>query len=150
MASINKAILIGHLGKDPEVRHFANGDMVANVTIATSESWKDKETGVKKEAVEWHNVIFMGKLAEIAGQYLKKGDLVYVEGQLRTRKRQDKEGHDQGHDRYITEIKARELRMLGGYRENRIQETASAEEYRRASGSVAPKPVDDFDDDITF
>jgi single-strand DNA-binding protein len=137
--AINKAIIIGHLGKDPEVRHFANGDMVANVTIATSESWKDKETGEKKEATEWHNVVFMGKLADIADKYLKKGSLVYVEGQLRTRKWQDKDGVD----RYTTEIKAREMKMLGGQKtEDRGQRTES-----RASGSVAPKPVDD---DIPF
>jgi single-strand DNA-binding protein len=109
MASVNKVIIVGNLGKDPEVRYTPNGDSVTNVTIATTDTWKDKGTGEKKEATEWHRVVFFGKLAEIAGQYLKKGRQVYVEGALRTRKWTDKEGHE----RYTTEIVANEMKMLG-------------------------------------
>lgn len=107
---INKVILVGNLGKDPETRSLPSGEAVANVTIATSESWKDKATGEQKDKTEWHNVVFFRRLAEIAGQYLKKGSQVYIEGKLRTRKWQDKEGKD----RYTTEIVADEMQMLGG------------------------------------
>ncbi len=107
---VNKVILIGNLGKDPETRYLPSGGAVANVTLATSESWKDKTSGESKERTEWHNVVFYSKLAEIVGQYLKKGSQVYVEGSIRTRKWQDKEGHD----RYTTEIIADEMQMLGG------------------------------------
>lgn len=107
---INKVILVGNLGKDPETRYMPSGGAVTNVTIATSESWTDKATNEKKEKTEWHNVVFFNKLGEIAGQYLKKGSQVYVEGSLRTRKWQDKEGHD----RYTTEIVAADMQMLGG------------------------------------
>ena len=110
MASVNKAILVGHLGKDPEVRYMTNGDAVATVSIATSESWKDKVTGEKKEITEWHRVVFLRKLAEIVGQHLKKGSAVYVEGSIRTRKWQDNEEQE----RYTTEIEANEMKMLGG------------------------------------
>ncbi len=97
---INKVILLGHLGRDPEVKYMPNGNAVANITIATSESWKDKNTGQQQDRTEWHRVVIFGKLAEIAGQYLKKGSLVYIEGQLQTRKWQDQSGQD----RYTTEI----------------------------------------------
>lgn len=107
---VNKVILIGNLGKDPEVRYFPSGDAVANATIATTESWKDKQSGEQKEATEWHNVVFPGKLGEIAGKYLKKGSKVYVEGSLRTRKWTDKEGKD----RYTTEIRVQDMQMLDG------------------------------------
>lgn len=107
---VNKVILIGNLGKDPEVKYFPNGDAFCNLTLATSESWNDKASGEKKEKTEWHNVVFTRKLAEIAGQYLKKGAKVYVEGSLRTRKWQDKEGQD----RYTTEIRGDRMQMLGG------------------------------------
>ena len=110
MASVNKVILVGNLGKDPETRFMPNGDQVTNITIATSEQWTDKTSGDKKEATEWHRVVFFRRLAEIAGQYLKKGSQVYVEGQLRTRKYQDKET---GKDRYATEIRADRMQMLG-------------------------------------
>lgn len=110
MASVNKVILVGNLGKDPEVRYAPSGDAICNVTLATSESWKDKQTGEKREATEWHRVIFFGKLGEIAGQYLKKGSSIYVEGSLRTRKWQDKDGVE----RYTTEIRGDEMKMLGG------------------------------------
>ena len=107
---INKVILVGNLGKDPETRALPSGEAVTNITVATSESWKDKATGEQKEKTEWHNVVFFKRLAEIAGQYLKKGSQVYIEGSLRTRKWQDKEGKD----RYTTEIVAQEMQMLGG------------------------------------
>jgi len=94
MASVNKAIIIGNLGRDPEVRYTASGEALCNITVATSETWKDKATGEKKEATEWHRISFFGKLAEIAGQYLKKGSQVYVEGSIRTRKWTDKEGQE--------------------------------------------------------
>ena len=110
MASINKVILIGNLGADPEMRTMPNGDAVANIRLATTESWKDKATGEKKELTEWHRVVFYRKLAEIVGQYLKKGAALYVEGRIRTRKWQDKEGQE----RYTTEIEANEMQMLGG------------------------------------
>lgn len=109
MASLNKAIIIGHLGKDPETRYLPGGEAVCNFTVATSETWKDKTTGEKKEQTEWHRVSAFGKLAEICSQYLKKGSLVYVEGRIQTRKWQDKEGQD----RYTTEIKADGMKMLG-------------------------------------
>lgn len=110
MASVNKVILIGNLGKDPEVRYMPDGKAVANITIATSERWKDKTTGEKQERTEWHNVVFYSPLAEIVGQYLRKGSSVFVEGRLQTRKWQDKNGQD----RYTTEIIANEMKMLGG------------------------------------
>lgn len=108
-ASINKVILIGNLGKDPETRYMPNGDAVTNVTLATSESWFDKESGERQERTEWHRVVFYRKLAEIAGEYLTKGAPIYVEGKISTRKWTDKEGIE----RYATEIIAGELRMLG-------------------------------------
>lgn len=110
MASVNKVILVGNLGADPETRYMPNGDAVANVRLATTESWKDKASGEKREITEWHRVVFYRKLAEIVGQYLKKGSAVYVEGRIRTRKWQDKEGQE----RYTTEIEASEMQMLGG------------------------------------
>lgn len=109
MASVNKVIIVGNLGKDPEVRYAPSGDAFCNITVATTDSWKDKQTGEKREAVEWHKVVFNGKLAEIAGQYLKKGKPVYIEGSIRTRKWQNKEGVDQ----YSTEIRADNMQMLG-------------------------------------
>ncbi len=109
MASVNKVILVGNLGKDPEVRYTASGEAMCNFTLATTESWKDKSSGEKKELTEWHRVSFFGKLAEICGQYLKKGSQVYVEGSLRTRKWTDKEGQE----RYTTEIRGAEMTMLG-------------------------------------
>ncbi len=106
---VNKVILVGNLGKDPETRYMPNGKAVTNFSIATSESWKDKQTGEQREQTEWHNIVMYDRLAEIAAEYLKKGSQVYLEGKLRTRKWQDKEGRD----RYTTEINANEMQMLG-------------------------------------
>ena len=142
MASLNKAILIGNLGRDPEVRHTTNGKAVANFSIATSETWKDKNTGQKQEKTEWHNLIAFDKLAEIVSQYVKKGSQIYVEGKLQTRKWQDKNGQD----RYTTEIVVSELKMLGGKREEKSEESPS---YQAQKPVVAPG--DGFEDpDIPF
>lgn len=152
MASLNKVILIGNLGKDPETRYAPSGDAICNLTIATSESWKDKNTGEKKEKVEWHRVVMFQKLAEIAAQYLRKGSQVYIEGRLETRKWQDKDGTD----RYTTEIRADQMKMLGGKSEG-----ASAPQEHRQSAPERQKPAakpaseggsgfGDFDDDIPF
>ena len=127
---VNKVILIGNLGKDPETRYFPNGDAVTNATLATSESWTDKQSGEKKEHTEWHNISFRKKLAEIAGQYLKKGSKVYVEGSLRTRKWQDKEGKD----RYTTEIIVNDMQMLDGKPGG-----GSAPMDRESAGGGAPR-----------
>jgi single-strand DNA-binding protein len=155
---INKVILIGNLGKDPETRYLPSGGAVTNVTLATSESWQDKTSGEKKEKTEWHNVVFFNKLGEIAGQYLKKGSKVYVEGSLRTRKWQDKEGQD----RYTTEIVANEMQMLdgrpGGSGAAPMDEgspAASSRPSRAPAKSAAPAaqaPADAGfeDDDIPF
>jgi len=148
---VNKVILVGHLGKDPEVKYLPSGSAVANVTIATSESWKDKQSGDKQERTEWHNVVFFGKLAEIVGEYLKKGAQAYVEGSLRTRKWQDKEGKD----RYTTEIVASDMQMLGGKQGGgggasyNNREESSAPRSSAASSAPAGAPAD-FDDDIPF
>lgn len=145
---VNKVILIGNLGRDPEVRYMPSGSAVANVALATSEQWKDKQSGEQQERTEWHNVVFFNRLAEIVGEYLKKGSQVYVEGSLRTRKWQDKNGND----RYTTEIVASEMQMLGSrggggggggsYDYNQDQS---------ANRQPAAAPAsDDFDDDIPF
>ena len=139
---INKVILIGNLGKDPEVRYSASGSAIANITLATAEYWKDKNTGEKQERTEWHRVVFFGSLAEIAGEYLKKGVQIYVEGRLQTRKWQDKDGRD----RYTTEIVVNEMQMLGSRVENN---RSQAENTARPQNTAQPnKP--DFDDDIPF
>lgn len=133
---VNKVILIGNLGKDPEVKYFPNGDAFCNVTLATSESWLDKQSNEKKERTEWHNVVFTRKLAEIVGQYLKKGSKVYVEGSLRTRKWTDKEGHD----KYTTEIVAQDMQMLDGRGEGSASmgSSSGAGGYSRDSGYSKP------------
>ena len=152
---VNKVILIGNLGRDPEVRYSPNGQAVANVTIATSESWKDKNTGDKQERTEWHRIVFFGRLAEIAGEYLKKGSQVYVEGRLQTRKWQDKEGNDL----YTTEIVANEMQMLGSRAGAGMPSDAASQEppaAEAAAGAAAAPPRAktaagaDFDDDIPF
>ncbi|MHB1947393.1 MAG: single-stranded DNA-binding protein [Gammaproteobacteria bacterium] len=141
---INKVILIGNLGKDPEVRYTPNGVAVANITLATSESWKDKQTGENQERTEWHRVIMFNRLGEIAGEYLRKGAKVYIEGRLQTRKWQDK---TTGQDRYTTEIIADNMQMLdskgGGGSANMDTSSAPAMETQGA-------PADNFDDDIPF
>ncbi len=109
MASVNKVIIVGNLGRDPETRYMPSGDAMTSITVATTDSWKDKATGEKKEQTEWHRITFFGKLAEIAGQYLKKGSQVYVEGSLRTRKYMDKDGVE----KYATDIRADSMQMLG-------------------------------------
>ena len=148
---VNKVILVGNLGKDPDMKYTASGAAIANITIATSESWNDKQTGEKQEKTEWHRVVFFRRLAEIAGEYLRKGSQVYIEGKLQTRKWQDQNGQD----RYTTEIVANEMQMLGsrgseagsrpqgdsGFRTNPPAQQAPAQS----------KPDNDFaDDDIPF
>ena len=135
MASVNKVIIVGNLGRDPEVRYTPNGSAVCNVSVATTRSWKDKDSGDKAEETEWHRVVFYDRLAEIAGEYLKKGRSVYVEGRLKTRKWQDKDGVE----KYTTEIIATEMQMLGS-REgmgggDRGRRTAAADERRRAGAA---------------
>lgn len=140
MSSLNRAQIIGYLGADPEGRAMPSGDSVANMRIATTEKWTDKKSGSKQERTEWHTIALFGKLAEIACQYLVKGSLVYIEGQLRTRKWQDK----QGNDRYSTEIVARELKMLGG---KRREDDGAPPTQRAPEPSSGP---DEFSDDIPF
>ncbi len=176
MASVNKVILVGNLGADPETRYAPSGDAICNIRIATTDSWRDKTSGEKREATEWHRIVFFGKLAEIAGQYLKKGSQIYVEGSLRTRKWQDKDGRDQ----YTTEIRADQMQMLGsrqgggdyqrsggntdgGYDQSSGGGDDFAPPPRQNSGgnrpaqqrpapasAPAPSGLSDFDDDIPF
>jgi single-strand DNA-binding protein len=151
---VNKVILIGNLGKDPETRYMPSGSAVTNLTLATSESWKDKQTGENQERTEWHKVAMFGKLAEIAAEYLRKGSQVYIEGKLRTRKWQDKEGKD----RWTTEIVADEMNMLGGKggggAAGASAPSAAAAGGGSGSGRAAVNdsgaPPGDFDDDIPF
>lgn len=147
---INKVIILGNLGKDPEVRYMPSGGQVTNITVATSESWKDKDTGEQKEVTEWHRIVFFGKLAEIAGQYLKKGSQVYVEGALKTRKWQGQDGQD----RYTTEIVASEMQMLGGKPQSESEQSPrqSAPRTQQAPENRGKAPArDDFEDsDIPF
>ena len=167
MASINKVIIVGKLGKDPEMRSFPNGDQVANVSIATTDRWKDKTSGEMKEATEWHRINFNGRLAEIVGQYLKKGSQVYVEGSLRTRKWTDKDGVE----KFTTEIRADQMQMLGsrqgmgggggasegddggagggGYSAPRAAPAARPAAAKPAPAKAA-SGFDDMDDDIPF
>ncbi|MDO8315069.1 MAG: single-stranded DNA-binding protein [Rugosibacter sp.] len=159
MASVNKVILVGNLGKDPESRYMPNGDAVVNITLATTDTWKDKGTGEKKEATEWHRVVFFRKLAEIAGQYLKKGSQVYIEGSLKTRK-----WEKDGHTNYTTEIVADSMQMLGS-RQGMSPGMGSNDAPSRDSGyGAAPAAAgksapavpasgsnfNDFEDDIPF
>lgn len=144
---INKVILVGNLGQDPEVKYMPSGDAVANVSVATAEQWKDRTSGEQKERTEWHRVVFFGRLAEIVGEYLRKGSQVYVEGKLQTRKWQD----NQGNDRYTTEIRANEMQMLGGRgggsSTTNFSEPPPAAAPKAAASTAAPA---DFDDDIPF
>ena len=148
---INKVILIGHLGQDPEVRALPSGSSIANLRIATTESWKDKQSGEFKEQTEWHTVVLFGRTAEVAAEYLKKGSQVYIEGSLRTRKWQDK----QGQERYTTEIVANEMLMLGGRSSGAgaaAPEARDRPEMAEPAGRAEPaaRGGNDFDDDIPF
>ncbi|MCF6236516.1 MAG: single-stranded DNA-binding protein [Gammaproteobacteria bacterium] len=167
---INKVILVGNLGNDPETRYMPNGNAVTNITIATSDSWKDKQSGEQQERTEWHRVVFFNRLAEIAGEYLRKGSQVYVEGRLQTKKWQD----NNGNDRYTTEIVASEMQMLGGRAgggggnmgggqqyggdsmggggEQRAPTSKPAQQQNQPQQSQPQKSggMDDFDDDIPF
>ena len=153
MASVNKVIIVGNLGADPETRYLPSGEAVTNIRVATTDRWKDKQSGEMKEATEWHRVAFFGRLATIAGEYLKKGSQVYVEGSIRTRKWQDKEGQD----RYSTEIRGDVMQMLGR-REGSGEPRESASEPRAAepkpaAAAATKKPAgkfDDMEDDIPF
>jgi single-strand DNA-binding protein len=169
MASVNKVILVGNLGRDPETRYSADGAAICNVSVATTSSWKDKASGEKKEETEWHRVVFYGRLAEIAGEYLKKGRSVYVEGRLKTRKWQDKDGVE----KYTTEIVAEQMQMLGGReggggggggssmgdesdygggggRSAPAPASRPASSGRPAGGAKQPPSFADMDDDIPF
>ena len=158
---INRVTIVGNLGNDPEVKFMPSGGAVANISVATSESWKDKQTGEQKEKVEWHRIVFFNKLAEIVGQYLKKGSQVYVEGSLRTRKWQDQSGAD----RYTTEIVASEMQMLGGRQDSSPQPAPERQPAPRNAPppqqapqahpqgqpmGVSQQGMDQFDDDIPF
>ncbi len=146
MASVNKVILVGNLGRDPEVRYMPDGGAITNISVATTDTWKDK-SGEKQERTEWHRVAFFGKLAEIAGEYLKKGSQVYVEGRLQTRKWQDKDGQD----KYTTEIVADRMQMLGGRTGNGGSEGFSnAPATGGATKAGGGGKFDDFPDDIPF
>lgn len=156
---VNKVILVGNLGQDPEIRYMPNGTAVANISVATSESWRDKNTGEQKEVTEWHRVVLYRRLAEVAGEYLKKGAKVYIEGRLRTRKWQDQNGQD----RYTTEIQADEMQMLDSRQGD--QQGAGFQNSAPSAGRQTPpqsrlqqshqppasaEPPIDFDDDIPF
>src|SRR3954471_15056959 len=153
MASVNKVILVGNLGRDPETRYSPDGGAITNVSIATTDTWKDKASGEKQERTEWHRVVFFTRLAEIAGEYLKKGSQVYIEGSLRTRKWQDKEGQE----RYTTEIVADRMQMLGS--RSGMGDAAAREKMGdakepvtagEAKGAKKPGGIADLDDDIPF
>jgi len=150
---VNKVILVGNLGQDPEVKYMPSGQAVCNISIATTDSWSDKATGEKQERTEWHRVVFFRRLAEIAGEYLRKGSQVYIEGRLQTRKWQDQSGAD----KYTTEIIANEMQMLGGRGGSgggNFDAPAMDEGYgdssSKPSSKPAPSTADDFDDDIPF
>jgi single-strand DNA-binding protein len=136
MASVNKVIIVGNLGRDPETKYLPSGDAVTNLAVATTDSWKDKATGEKREETEWHRISAFGKLAEIMAQYLKKGSQVYIEGSLKTRKYTDKDGVE----KYATEIRADTMQMLGGKPEG------SAPAQRQAAAPSQSKPTPDFSD----
>lgn len=146
---VNKVILLGRLGNDPEIRMFSNGESVANITLATSESWRDKATGEQREKTEWHRVALFGKLAEIAGQYLQKGSQVYIEGQLQTRKWQDQNGQD----RYTTEVAVKGfdgvMQMVGSRSDSQNAQQPQRTQPQAAQQAYDEPPID-FDDDIPF
>ena len=168
MAGVNKVIIVGHLGNDPEIRTMPNGDAVANISVATSESWNDRNTGERREITEWHRIVFYRRQAEICGEYLRKGSQVYVEGRLRTRKWQDQNGQE----RYTTEIQGDVMQMLGARNQNagsypsdmgaapqpsyQARQTNTGGNYQSSrpapqqSAPQAEPPMDGFDDDIPF
>ncbi len=166
MAGVNKVIIVGNLGNDPEVRYSNNGAAIANISVATSDTWKDKNTGEKQERTEWHRIVMFNRLGEIAGEYLKKGSKVYIEGKLQTRKWQDQ----QGQDRYTTEIVADQMQMLdsrgggmgqggggGGFQQQAPQQNqygggqqGGGQQGGGQKPQSAPQPANDFDDDIPF
>ena len=167
MAGVNKVIIVGHLGNDPEIRTMPNGDAVANISVATSESWNDRNTGERREVTDWHRIVFYRRQAEICGEYLRKGSQVYVEGRLKTRKWQDQNGQD----RYTTEIQGDVMQMLGArnqaagypsdmgaapqpsYQARQTNNGGSYQSSRPAPQQSAPQaepPMDGFDDDIPF
>ena len=148
---VNKVILIGNLGADPEVRYSPNDSAVANLRLATTDSWRDRQTGEQQERTEWHRVVFFGKLAEIAGEYLRKGSKVYLEGRLQTRKWQGQDGQD----RYTTEVVANDMQMLDGRGGGSgggapMGESGDSRSHGQSSSQSSPAPADDFDDDIPF
>ncbi len=155
---INKVILVGNLGNDPEVRYAASGSAIANISVATTDSWKDKNTGEQQDRTEWHRVVMFNRLGEMAGEYLKKGSQVYIEGRLQTRKWQDQNGQD----KYTTEIVASEMQMLGGrsggsdmgggggYQPPQQRSQAPQQGGGGAQPAAQPQPSNDFDDDIPF
>ena len=145
---VNKVIIIGNLGQEPDTRYMPSGSAVTNISVATNESWKDKSTGEQVDRTEWHRVAFFNRLAEIAGEYLHQGSQVYIEGRLRTRKWQDKDGHD----RYTTEIIADQMQMLGGRGDSPDMPSQSQGNFKpsRPASAAAPAPEPEFDDDIPF
>ncbi len=146
---VNKVILVGNLGQDPEVRYMPNGGAVTSLRLATSESWRDKQTGEMKEVTEWHSVVLYGKLAEVAGEYLRKGSQIYIEGQLRTRKWQDQSGQD----RYLTEVVVNvggTMQMLGGKQQSDQPKQQSQTTKQKPPSQQSSVPPMDFDDDIPF
>lgn len=145
MAGVNRVIIIGHLGNDPEIRTMPNGEQIANISVATSESWTDKNSGEKKTQTEWHRIVLYRRLAEIAGQYLTKGSQVYIEGRLKTRKWQDSNGQD----RYTTEIQGDNLQMLGG-RQDEPKQQAKSSKAKPEPLSAMAEQGDSFDDNIPF
>tara|TARA_R110000851_G_scaffold40320_1_gene101726 strand:- start:304 stop:756 length:453 start_codon:yes stop_codon:yes gene_type:complete len=149
--AVNKVILVGNLGNDPEVRYTNEGAAIANLSLATSDSWKDKKTGEKKEKTEWHRIVMFNRLGEIAGEYLKKGSKIYLEGSLRTRKWTDQSGQD----KYTTEIVAREMQMLDGKSSAAIPRAAAraitaSKQLDQQGTSPTPPPLETFEDDIPF
>ena len=146
MASINKVILIGRLGRDPEIRYTPNGDAVANFSIATSENWKDKNTGEKKEKTEWHRLVAFRRLAEIIGEYLTKGSQIYIEGKLQTREWDDKEGNK----RYTTEIVVNQMQMLGGKNDSGSDNYSRHSNQNQSNQQQSKPESEDDDSDIPF
>lgn len=146
MVGINKVTILGRLGNDPEIRTIPNGDTVAHFSVATSEAWADKITGERKESTEWHRIVFFRRQAEVVGQYLRKGSLVYIEGKIKTRKWQDQNGQE----RYTTEIIGNELQMLDGRQDRVSANNVASDTNAQSKAQAIPEPVGDFNDDIPF